>query len=89
MKLSATVKEAIADAKSKSRKKKPPKRVLADAHHDRSIPEEQRGVSRHGTDSYLGIAHGDHDQGPHRQAAHGPTHTDLKEVAAEDVRHDA
>ena len=29
MKLSATVKEAVADAKSKSRKKKPPKRTLA------------------------------------------------------------
>jgi hypothetical protein len=39
MKLSATVKEAVAEVKSKSRKKKPPKRVMA-------LPDlEQRGYA--------------------------------------------
>jgi len=39
-----------------------------DTHHGRSIPEEQRGMSRHGADTHVGVAHRHRDQGPHRQA---------------------
>src|SRR5687767_602866 len=59
-----------------------------DAHHDRSIPEEQRGMSRHGANSHVGIAHRQRDQSPHHHAAHAHAQSDLKEGTAEDVRDD-
>jgi hypothetical protein len=60
----------------------------ADAHHDRSVPEEQRSMSGDSGDSYVGTTHRQRDERSHHHAADRDAHCDLKERPADNGRHD-